>query len=171
MPIDATKGLSSGVSQEHRAWRQRAADLRQARRASGFSSKPTIWPVVVEPEDAHLRRVGRAHRLRRQRDVGVALGVRLDELGVVHPVQVVAGQDQVVLGVERLEVTARLAHGVGGALEPAVVVGRLLGRDDVDEPLREPVEPVGLADVAVERGRVELRQDVDAPDLGVAGSC
>jgi hypothetical protein len=80
---------------------------------------------------------------------------------------VVAREDQVVVGVVALDVAARLPHGVGRALEPVRVLGRLLGREDLDEPLREDVQPVGGGDVAVERRRVELRQDEDAADLGV----
>ena len=79
----------------------------------------------------------------------------------------VAGEDQVVVGVQADEVRHRPAHRVGRALEPVGVLGRLLGRDDVDERLREVIEPVGLADVSVERRGVELRQHEDPADAGV----
>ena len=62
---------------------------------------------------------------------------------------------------------ARLADRVGRALEPVRVVGRLLGREDLDEPAREQVHAVRLGDVPVERRRVELRQHVDPADVGV----
>ena len=39
------------------------------------------------------------HRQRGDRDVGVAVDVRLSSSRVVHPVEVIAGQDQVVVGV------------------------------------------------------------------------
>ncbi len=143
-----------------------AANLRQARRVRLLLERRDL-AVDVEAEDAHLGRFARRHRLRRNRDVGAALGVRLDELAVVHPVEVVAGEDQVVVGVHLLEVPARLAHGVRRALEPAAAVGRLLGRQDLDETFRVAVEPVGLADVTIERRRVELRQHDDLPDLRV----
>ena len=90
-----------------------------------------------------------------------------DHLVEVHPVEMVAGEDQVVVGVEPDEVRHGPPHGVGRALEPVGVLGRLLGRDDVDERLREVVEPVGLADVPVERRRIELRQHEDPADAGV----
>ena len=68
--------------------------------------------------------------------------VRVDELAVVHPVQVVAGQDEVVVGVVLREVARRLADGIGRALVPVRIVGGLLGREDLDEPAREP-SPAG----------------------------
>ena len=67
-------------------------------------------------------------------DVGVAIDVRVDHLAVVHPVQVIAGQDQVVVRLVVLEVAPRLAHRVGGALEPVGALGRLLGGENFDEP-------------------------------------
>ena len=79
----------------------------------------------------------------------------------------VAGEDEVVVGLVARDVPRGLADGVGRALEPVGVVGRLLGREDLDEPLAEQVHPIGLADVPVERRRVELRQDEDPPDVGV----
>ena len=82
-------------------------------------------------------RVVDGHRLGRDGDVGAALGVRLDQLRVVHPVQMIAGEDQVVVGVVLLEMARRLTHGIGGALKPVRVVGRLLGGEDLDEPLPE----------------------------------
>ena len=51
----------------------------------------------------------------------------------VHAIQMVAGEDQVVVGVERHEMRHRPAHGVGGALEPVRVLGRLFGGEDLDE--------------------------------------
>ena len=41
------------------------------------------------------------------------------------------------------------------------------GRDDVDEPFGEGIQSIGLRDVAVERGRIELREHEDAADLCV----
>ena len=73
------------------------------------------------------------------------LPVRVDQLAVVHAVEVIAGEDQVVVGVDAGEVPGRLADGVGRALVPVRVVRRLLGREDLDEAAREAVEPVGVA--------------------------
>src|SRR6185436_15479453 len=61
----------------------------------------------------------------------------------------------------------RLTDRVGRPLEPLAPVEGLLGREDVDETLRERGEPVGLVDVAMQAGAVELREDVDSIDARV----
>jgi hypothetical protein len=69
--------------------------------------------------------------------------VRVDERRVVHPVQVIAGEHELVLGVVLGEVADRLADGVGGALIPVRIVRGLLGSQDFDEAAGEAIEPVG----------------------------
>ena len=73
-----------------------------------------------------------------------AIDVRVDQLAVVHAVEMIAGENQVVVGVVAGEVPRRLPHRVGGALKPVRVVRRLLGRQDFDEPVAEEIHPVGL---------------------------
>ena len=139
MPIDATNGLS--------AVRRPAGECAGA--LDPISRQPFGVRLLleaddlagrVEPEDAHLRRVVGRHRLRGDRDVGVALDVRLDELGEVHAVDVVAGEDQVVLGVDVAEVARRLPHRVGRALKPLFAFRRLLGREHLDEAAGEQIQ-------------------------------
>ena len=79
----------------------------------------------------------------------------------------IAGQDQVVLRVDVAKVARRLPHGIGGPLKPLLAFRRLLGGEHFDEPVGEQIQPVRLRHVAVERGRVELRQHVDAFEPGV----
>jgi hypothetical protein len=93
--------------------------------------------------------------------------VRVDNLRVVHAVEVIAREDHVVVGFVARNVARRLTDGVSRALEPVGVVRRLFGRQDFDEALAEQIHPVGLPDMPVERRGVELRQDEDAPDIGV----
>ena len=133
----------------------------------GLLLEPDDLAARVEPEDPHRRRVLRRDRLGGNRDVGPPLDVLLDHRRVVHAVQVVAGEDQVVLRVVIDEMPRRLSDRVGRALEPVRVVGRLLRREDLDEPAGEHVHPVRLGDVPVERCRIELGQHVDPPDVGV----
>ena len=89
----------------------------------------------VEQEDAHLRGRLRVARLRGDRHLGVLLDVIGDQVAQVHPVQVIAGEDEDVVGLHRVEMPPGLADGVGRALEPRRAVGGLLGGEDVDEPL------------------------------------
>ena len=151
------------------AIRDAAADLFEACRL-GLLLEGDDVAFVVEQEDAHLCRCFEVHRLRGDRDLGAAPFVGSDEIGVVHPVQMVTREDEVVVGWMLAEVSRRLAHGVGCPLIPVRVIGCLLGREDLHESAGEPIEPVGIRDVTVERGRVELRQHEDATDIGVQAS-
>src|SRR6186997_161691 len=66
----------------------------------------------IEPEQTHAGRVAGPDRLCSDRDVGAAIDVRIDQFTVVHAVQVVAGENQVVVGVVADEMAYRLAYGV-----------------------------------------------------------
>ena len=168
MPIDATNGFSLVVDliAEQRPRRHAAADRGQPLGVRLFF-EPHDLPVAIEQEDAHRRRIVRRHRQRGDRDVGVLVDMRVEQPPVVHAIEMIAGENQVVVGVVPPEVPRRLPHRVGRALKPARAVRRLLGRDDVDEPVRERIHAIGLRDVMVERRRVELRQHEDAPQVGV----
>jgi hypothetical protein len=104
---------------------------------------------------------------RSDRDVRMLLEVRVEQPSIVHAIEVIAGQNQVVLRVMRLEVATSFAHGVGSALKPRLAVGGLLGGEHVHEAARKQIHSIRLAHVAIERRRVELRQHVDASDFGV----
>ena len=114
--------------------RHALADLAEALEV-GLLFEPGDAPGAVEQEDPHLRRRLGIARLRGDRHLGILLDVIGDQLAEVHPVQVIAGEDEDVVGRHRVEVPPGLAHGVGGALEPGRAVGGLLGGEDVDEPL------------------------------------
>ena len=101
------------------------------------------------------------------RHLGLGLEVRPDHLLEVHPVELVAreDQDQVIDGLA--EVGDVAAHRVGGPLVPALVLHRLLRGQDLDEAAAEGVELVRIGDVPVQAHRVELRQDEDPVQLRV----
>ncbi len=122
MPIEATNGLSAGGRVPIAAPSGTLApDLLQPR-AVRFLLERLDAPVPIEPEDAHRRRVVDVDRLGRDRDVRARLDVRVDQLAEVHAIEMIAGENQVVVGVVRQEVTHRLTDGVGGALEPVGVL-------------------------------------------------
>ena len=64
-----------------------------------------------------------------------------------------------------------LPDSVGSALEPGAVSGSLGGGKDLDESLAAKADTgahvVGASQVAVQRGRVELGEDVDLADAAV----
>ncbi len=88
--------------------------------------------------------------------------------GVVHLVDVVAGEDEDVLGLLGADGVDVLVDGVGGALVPGLG-DALHGREDFNK-LAEFVGDDGapaLADVAVEGERLVLGEDVDVAEVGV----
>ena len=90
-----------------------------------------------------------------------------DDLAEIHPVELVAAQNEHVIERMIQKMNHVLAHGVGGALIPRGVRRRLFGGEDFHEAAAEVVELVGLRDVPVQRGGVELRQQIDAAQAGV----
>ena len=124
---------------------------------------------VVDGDDAEAMTVFERHLDGRQGDGGAGLLVRAQHAPVVHLVDVVAGQHHDVarrLALDRIHV---LVDGVGGAEIP-VFADALLRRQDLDELaelLRHdaPTHP----DVAVERERLVLGGDEDAPQPRIDG--
>ncbi len=108
-----------------------------------------------------MRLVAR-HRQHGDGRIGVRIAVRLHQLPEVHPVQLIAGQDEHIGAPVLDHVADLLADGVGGALIP---LGRLVGllrRQDFDEAAIERIELVRVRNVPVQTDGEELRQDVDA---------
>jgi hypothetical protein len=90
-----------------------------------------------------------------------------DSTAVVHPVQLVAAQDQQVVEIVIEKVVQVFADGVGGALVPRGVGEGLFRREDFHKAAGEMVELIGLREMLVQGGGVELRQDVNTPEAGV----
>ena len=109
-----------------------------------------MWQLLTFDGGRYLARV----------KMGASVSKRLN-LGMV------AGEDEERVDLPIVNVRHHLAHGVGCALKPIGAVGRLLGGEDFDEAVGELREAVGARDVAVEAGRVVLRQHEDAQDVGV----
>ena len=80
----------------------------------------------------------------------------------IHAIELVAAEDEQVFEIVVQEMDEVFADGVGGALIPGGVGEGLFGREDFDEAAGEMIELVGLRNVAVERGGIELGQQVDA---------
>jgi hypothetical protein len=82
----------------------------------------------------------------------------------IHPIQLVAAQDEQVIEIVVHEVDQVFAHGIRRAFIPRGVVERLLRRENFHEAGGKLVELVGPRNVAVQRGGIELRQNVDAAE-------
>jgi len=104
---------------------------------------------------------GALHRSGGERDLGARANVLMEERPKIHPVELVAAQDEEII-VRLLEKVAQvLANRVGRALIPLCAFGSLLSGENIDEAARKIVEFVARLDVAMERHAVELRQHIN----------
>ncbi len=91
-----------------------------------------------------------------------------DDIPEIHPIQLVAAQNDELFEIVVQEMDEIFPHRVRRPFIPRGVGERLLRREDFHEPAAGKfVELVGARDVAVQRGRIELCQNVDAPEAGV----
>ena len=89
--------------------------------------------------------------------LGAGFDVMLHELAVIHSVQLITGEDQVVVDIPLLKQPLIFAHRIGRALEPARAVRGLLGGKHLHKTLTEAGrEVVAHRQMTVERGAVEL---------------
>ena len=107
------------------------------------------------------------HRFGRQRDLRARANVLMQQRAKIHPVKLIAAQDEVVIVGLLQEIAHVLPHGVGCSLIPLRAFGRLLRGEDIDKAAREIVELVARLDVAMQRHAVELRQHIDRAQAGV----
>ena len=100
---------------------------------------------------------------------GALLGVLPQHVGIVHLINVVAGEDQYVFRVIGLDKADVLVNGVGSAGEPgALFAGALVGRQDVNAAVGHVHIPgLAAADVAVELQRAVLGQNAHGVNAGV----
>ena len=125
--------------------------------------------VVAEVHDAEAGGLFHGDLQDRNGAGGVMGQVLTQHVGVVHLVDVVAGENQDVLGVVGFDEGHVLVDGVGGSGEPGTLFpGAQIGRENVNAAVRD-VEIPGLAgaDVAVKLERAVLGQDTDGVDAGI----
>ena len=100
--------------------------------------------------------------------VGIALLMEAKHGGVVHLIDVVAGQNQHVIGVIALDKGNVLIDGVGRALIPLGVFTLGIGRKDLYAAVRGVQAPrLAVADVLVELQWLVLGQNTDRVNFGV----
>ena len=123
--------------------------------------------LLVDLHDAEALGLITRHGNRRHRQVCIRLDVLRDDAAEIHPVELVAAEDDEILEVVVEEVCEVLANGVGGAFIPGSAGRGLFRCEDFNKPAGEVVELVGLRNVPVQRRGVELREDVDAFEVRV----
>ena len=138
-----------------------------ARRVLGLLQEARDTLAVVDPHDAELARLQARHRQAGDRQVGPVVAVVVDHPGVVHLVDVVAGQDQRIAGRGLLDGVDVLVDRVGRPLIPHLG-DPLLGRDHLDVLVQLAAEELPpLVDVPVQADGLVLRQDEDLAKVGV----
>ena len=91
-----------------------------------------------------------------------------EHFSVIHLVDVVAREDEHILGVVHVDKADVLEDGVGRALIPRRAARALIRRQDVHAAVRAVEIPrLARADVAVELQRAVLRQNADGVDASV----
>jgi hypothetical protein len=134
----------------------------------GLLEKPRDLTLFVDLDDTKARDLIGADGQGGQGHVRTGVFVLLEHLAVVHFVDVIAAEDDDVpglFGADRVDV---LVDGIGGALIPvfADTLHRRQNLNEFAEFLSDGAGPA-FADVAVERKRFVLGEDVDAAEVGV----
>ena len=130
-------------------------------------------PVPVGLNYAKLPRgLRRRHLDRGDGNFRAGIDVLLQHLGVIHFVNVVAGQDEGVLGTLAAKRIDVLVHGVGGALVPLLRDAHLR-RQNFDEFAEAHERRPPCSDVASEAERFVLREHKNAMQAGIyaIGKC
>ena len=138
--------------------------------ARGLLGEVNDLAGVINLHEAERRGALLIHGHSGDGDVSLGLSMLEDEGLVVHAVEVITGKDDVLVALGLVEEPDVLAHSIRGALEPVLVLGRLLRGEHLDETLAvvgADVVVVRLRKVSVERGGVELREAVHLVDVGV----
>ena len=92
----------------------------------------------------------------------------LHHVGVVHFIDMVAGEDDHILGVVQVDEADVLVDGVGRTLVPGAALAALIGGQDVDAAgAAVQVPRLAAADVAVQFQRAILGQNADRVNAGV----
>src|SRR6266480_1898398 len=91
----------------------------------------------------------------------------MQERAKIHPVKLVAAENQIKLERSLEEVAHVLPYGIGRALVPLRTFGRLLRRQNIDEAAGKIVELVARLNVAMQRHGVELGEQIDGAQPGV----
>src|SRR5262249_54918380 len=103
------------------------------------------------------------------RGVGLLFHVEVEQHIVIHLVNVVARQDQDVVGVVACDKVQVLPDGIGGALVPIGIAAALVRLQNLDAACKAAIQVPGLAapDMIVEAMRSVLGEDDDVENIGI----
>src|SRR5271157_4669068 len=100
-------------------------------------------------------------------DNRLVLDVGPDHVLEIHPVKLVSRKNQHIVRGFVSEIGDVLAHGVGGALVPRLVLHCLLRGEDLHETPGERIKLVRVVNMSMQAHGVELRENEDAVQTGV----
>src|SRR6516162_1188288 len=128
----------------------------QELRVLGLLFKAKNMSVGIAVQNSKARSRLPVDRGGSQRDVGARLEMCLQQVCVIHPVELIAAQDEVIFIRAIQKVAEILAHRVCRALVPAGVLRCLLGGKNLNEAISKAVKFVAARDVAVQGLAVKL---------------
>jgi hypothetical protein len=120
--------------------------------------------LIIGMHDPETRRRRAVHRNGAHGYIRIRLEVLAHDLAIVHPVKLVAAQNDIVIDRTFEEIPKVLPDGVGCSLIPLRSLGRLLRRKNFDETRSKIVELEAGVYMPVQRHAVELGEHIDAPD-------
>jgi len=91
----------------------------------------------------------------------------MQERSKIHPVELVAAENQIKLKRMLEEVAHILPHSIGGSLIPLRTFRRLLSGKNIDKATGKIVEFVARLNVTMQRHSIELREHIDRAQAGV----
>ena len=139
----------------------------QKRGILGFLDKAGDAAFGIDLQNAEGGGVAAVNRDAGDGDVGLGLSVLGEDALEIHAVELVAAEDDHVVEVVIEKVDEVFADGVSGTLVPGGVRERLFGGENFDEAAAEVIEFVGLGNMAMQRGGVELGKQVNAAQIGI----
>src|SRR6266581_2609190 len=103
----------------------------------------------------------------RERDVGSALNMLMQQRAKIRPVKLIAAENEIVIERALEEVAHVLAHRIRRSLIPLRTFRRLLRGQNVDKAARKIVELVAGLNMSMERHAIELGQHVNRTQPGI----
>ncbi len=100
-------------------------------------------------------------------EIRAGVDMLADHLAVIHAVELVSAEDDEIFATVLEEIPHVLTNRIRRALIPPGAFRRLLGGEDVHEAGSEIVELIALVDVRMQRGAVELSENVNPAQAGV----
>ena len=124
--------------------------------------------VLVGVHDAEAAGLLHGNRADGDGAVGLALLVEAEHLGVIHLIDMVAREDQHLIGVIAVDEADILINGVGRALIPLRALGTGIGRQNAHAAVGVVEIPgLAVADVLIEFQGLVLGEDAHGVDVGI----